>query len=319
MTDLAATPETGPVTTDDFAASLLAPVEEPATEEVTEEAPIEAAEVEETPSAESADELVEETGELVEEDEPQAVEVEAEEVHVVKVNGVEIEVAYDELAKGYSRTEDYKQKTASLADERRAFEQEKAAFQDEATAARSKMLAALSTEPPEPDWEALKAEDPIGYAEQFADYQRGKQARDAQRAQLQAQEDQERQAFAAETARKATEIFPEWAVGDGFSKGAEAREKAALAMGFKAEEIAKNQDYRVHAVLEKAALWDALQAENATSKAKVVKRVKAAPKVKLTSEAPKGRAELDAKAEEARRSKLRKSGSVDDMAALLMG
>lgn len=262
---------------------------------------------------------MEETDELVEESDPQTEEIEADEVYVVKVNGEEIEVPFDELTKGYSRTEDYKQKTASLAEERRALEQERAAFQEEAKAARSQMLAALSTEPPEPDWEALKADDPIGYAEQFADYQRGKQQRDMQRAHLQAQQDQDRQAFAAETARLATEIFPEWAVGDGFSKGATARQEAALKMGFKAEEIANNQDYRVHAVLEKAALWDALQAEKTTSKAKVVKRVKAAPKVKLTSEAPKGKAEAKARSDQERISKLKRTGTVDDAVALIMG
>lgn len=47
MTDLTATPEEGPVTTDDYAASLLAPVEEPATEDAPEEAPLEVAEAEE--------------------------------------------------------------------------------------------------------------------------------------------------------------------------------------------------------------------------------------------------------------------------------
>ena len=318
MADPTPTPETDPVKTDDdLIASLIAP-EEPATDDVVEEAPLEEAEAEEAASDESADVSEEETDEVVEESDPQDEEVDPEEVYVVKVNGEELEVSFDELTKGYSRTEDYKVKTRDLADERRAFAQEQEQWREEAASARAQMLALLNNEPQEPDWEQLKAEDPIGYAETFADWQRGKHHREQQKAVLQQEQDQRVQAFQAQTAQKAVSVFPEWSTGNSFSEGMAARTEAALALGFTEAELSANHDYRVFAALEKAARWDALQAEKSTAKAKVVKRVRAAPKVKQATEAPKGKAQREARDAEARKSRFKRTGSLDDAVALLM-
>ena len=65
----------------------------------------------ETPEAESEDDT-----------EPDTEETETPETYRVKVDGEEVEVTLDELLKGYSRTEDYKRKTAKVAEERRTVE-----------------------------------------------------------------------------------------------------------------------------------------------------------------------------------------------------
>lgn len=68
-------------------------------------------------------EPVEGEGEQESEEAPEPEqEVETPQTYRVKVDGEEVEVTLDELLKGYSRTEDYKRKTARLADERRSDE-----------------------------------------------------------------------------------------------------------------------------------------------------------------------------------------------------
>lgn len=56
-------------------------------------------------------------------------EVETPQTYRVKVDGEEVEVTLDELLKGYSRTEDYKRKTARVADDRRELERQVAEIQ----------------------------------------------------------------------------------------------------------------------------------------------------------------------------------------------
>jgi hypothetical protein len=53
------------------------------------------------------------------------------ESYTVRVGGKEIEVTWDELIAGYSRTADYTRKTQAVANERKAFEQEQAAVREE--------------------------------------------------------------------------------------------------------------------------------------------------------------------------------------------
>ena len=91
----------------------------------------------------------------------------------VKVNGETIEVPIAELTNGYSRTEDYKAKTAALADERRQVEQQRETVEatvkaeyanqlEEATNLFAQFDPVLS-EAAKIDWNALKQADPAAF------------------------------------------------------------------------------------------------------------------------------------------------------------
>lgn len=308
--------EPGPMDDDTAVEFLMTPPEtEPNPEDKTEPAP-DAGEAEEAAPGENPDEPegdpTDEAGEVVEESDPGE-----EEFVVVTVSGEKREVPLEEAIAGYSRTEDYKQKTRDLADERRGFQEEVEAARAEIAQMRARYAAHLNENEQEPDWEKLREEDPIGYVEQYTDWSRKQASRNAERARI-AQEDEATKArFRSETGLKAVEVFPEWRNQGEFVKGAEARAEAAMALGFTPQELEANADYRAVALLEKAARYDALMAGKASSKAKVLKKVREAP-AKIKPEARKTRS-TDADAEKARLEKLRRTGNDDDAIAYLLG
>ena len=100
--------------------------------------------------------------------------------HKVRVNGSEVEVDYDELAKGYSRTEDYKAKTARLADEKRQIEAttitERKRHADAANffLQQAQILDPILAAGARMDWTKLAQEDPATYVAQRAVYDQRK-------------------------------------------------------------------------------------------------------------------------------------------------
>ena len=106
------------------------------------------------------------------------------ETFTVRVNGEEMPVTRDELLRGYSRTQDYKQKTARLAEERRSVESERQALatqrqQLEQTRAQAYSLAlehatedALTVaRGAKTDWSALSRQDPAKAQSDWFEYQ----------------------------------------------------------------------------------------------------------------------------------------------------
>jgi hypothetical protein len=106
------------------------------------------------------------------------------ETFTVRVNGEEMPVTRDELLRGYSRTQDYKQKTARLAEERRSVESERQALaaqrqQIEQTRAQAYSLAlehatedALTVaRGAKTDWSALSRQDPVKAQSDWFEYQ----------------------------------------------------------------------------------------------------------------------------------------------------
>ncbi len=91
----------------------------------------------------------------------------------IKVNGETIEVPLSELPNGYSRTEDYKAKTAAVAEERRQVEAEKASLDTTLKAQYANQLEEATNlfaqfdpvlvEAARIDWDALKRADPAAY------------------------------------------------------------------------------------------------------------------------------------------------------------
>ena len=145
---------------------------------------------EETQDVEASDETTEdsETEEVEEEEESEDVdddeseeseeeEVEDEDesestVYTVKVNGQDVEVSEDELIKGYSRQQDYTQKTQQLAEYKRQLDGAAQQYQQELAntqQVRAQYVDALATaiegnyghlqQFANVDWERLKTED----------------------------------------------------------------------------------------------------------------------------------------------------------------
>jgi hypothetical protein len=155
------------------------------------------------------------------------------ETFTVRVNGEEVPVTRDELLRGYSRTQDYKQKTARLAEERRSVQAERQVLgaqrqQLEQTRAQAYALAlehatedALTVaRGAKADWAALSREDPVKAQSDWFEYQaaRDRVGQAILQARQQAAADQEaavRQAVArhqthlADQARAAADAMPE--------------------------------------------------------------------------------------------------------------
>lgn len=222
--------------------------------------------------------------------EPEAPEPEAEPTYTVKVRGAEVKVTLDELQRGYSRTEDYKAKTAELAEQRRAAEQTKAEF-----AARAQRLdEALSQAPFDPvlaegmktDWQALARENPAEYVARRAEFD-GKIQRVQQLQQM--REDAARQSAQqrlAESDARMREAVPEWA-DEGKRKALQTDLARTLeSYGFAPDEFRHVADHRVLLVARDAMLYRQMQDQRKAAEAK--KAVPTPPRT-VTPGAPQGK------------------------------
>lgn len=125
----------------------------------------------------------------------------------VRVDNEEVEVTLDELLNGYSRTADYTRKTQKLSEERKAFEQDrqtvlqqKQQFAEILPQLAKQIENALG---PEPDWEALRRDNPDQAQWLWIQRQQAKE----QLQQVRAAEQAERQALMAEQQKQ----FATWA------------------------------------------------------------------------------------------------------------
>ena len=279
-----ATPETGPVdapaSLDSVMAEFDAGGEAPADalDSVTQEMVNEAegdGQAEEAPETEDDATDPAEEAEETEEGNPD------EQTYTVKVNGEERQVPLNELLNGYSRTEDYKAKTAAVAEERRALEAERSQVEARTRAEYANQLEEATNlfaqydpilaEAQTINWEALKATDPAAYlqaqdavnARLTAIQQMKAQAQEhrtqAQQRQ-QAEMEQERAARFDITADEIVKAMPELADEAKFKEFAGASIEFLRAQGFDQQEIAESLDHRVLTLADKARRWDAHQA-----------------------------------------------------------
>lgn len=137
--------------------------DEPA-EEVAEEEAEESAEEETNEGQEEAEESADED----EDSDEDAAEGDDDALIPVKVDGKIEKVTLDELKKGYSRTKDYTQKTMDLAEKRKGAEAAEAAIVSEraklAEIAKTLTERLTANGDPEPDWDALRRDDPVEWA-----------------------------------------------------------------------------------------------------------------------------------------------------------
>ena len=128
-----------------------------------------------------------------EEDEEDAdsEEYEDDDLHVVKVDGEEIEVEYDELVAGYSRTEYMTRTRQKEAAEHRQAMTGVSQVRSEYAEKLELMEAALNQlSPAEPDWEQVQRDNPAQFGAIFAAHQKREQVRKAVAAEKEAEAEQ---------------------------------------------------------------------------------------------------------------------------------
>lgn len=257
-------PQAGPLTIDEYLDSK-APEEGQAEPEKVEPAEAE---------AEAEPEVEETEGEEAEQDEPEG-EDEAPEAYSVEEYGeITVQLAdgtrttLKDLAQGTLRQADYSRKTAELAQERKAL---KEAAEQLAQRERQLNEQFASLEEPEPDWRKLAEEDPLGWQLQKLEWDKRQGEREARKRQAEAARKQEIEQFRKFSAARAVEAIPDWTDPKKFDEGASARKAAALAVGFTEAEYAQAIDFRLAALLEKAARYDAGQVKVAATQKKLAK------------------------------------------------
>jgi hypothetical protein len=218
-------------------------------------------------SEESEDDEPEDESEESEEAED---EEQAEAVYTIKLDGKEIEVPASELVKGYQRTADYTRKTQELAGFRRQVEavaQESVALREQYAQKLAQVDQILQQQiPQEPNWEQLRAEDPIEFAAQWADYQRRAQVQQQMMAERQvlqqrrAQEEMMQKHQILEQGRQVlTQAIPEWSNPEVAKAERAALKDYGKRFGYSEEELGQVEDPRAVVLLRKAMLFDRMQ------------------------------------------------------------
>jgi hypothetical protein len=294
MTDTA-TPETGPVdapaSLDSVMAELEAGGEAPADDldAITQELVNEA---EGTGDAEQAPDTEDDATEAAEETEQTEEGPPNEQTYTVKVNGEERLVPLTELLNGYSRTEDYKAKTAAVAEERRALEAQKGTLETDLKAQYASQLEEATNlfaqfdpvlqEARKIDWAALKQNDPAAYVQaqdavqaRLTAIQQMQQTIERNRGEAQQRQQAQAQQAQAERFDRAAnaiiEAMPELADEAKFQAFANEAVSHLRSEGFSTEEISDALDHRVLKLADKARRWDAhVAAQKSLSEKKVV-------------------------------------------------
>lgn len=243
---------------------------------------------------------------------------------VVSTDGKEEQVPLKELIKGYHRSHNYEKKSSSLREERELYEREVATARaerqryaevmEQAKAAMQNQLSEFD----QIDWDTLSVEDPAKYIAERHRHDKAKKAMEiAEREQSRVSEavDRERQARLAAYAKEQTDALfkamPEFAKPETQQRW----EQYALDSGFTREQLqsAFRDSFLHHTIIvwgEKARRYDAAQKSGA------VEQVKNAPKIlRPGTSKPSGQRNADALT--AANQRLKKNGTVNDLAAVL--
>ncbi len=237
------------------------------------------------------------------------------------VDGETSDIPFDESRSGTMRTADYTRKTQALAEDRKALKVER----DANAEVREQYLKGLQTVegvmdvlmPAEPDWDALKRDNPSEYAERYANYHQmtdkirklqGEQMRvlEEQKADLAARQD----VFLAEQNELLVAAIPEWADAEVARSGKAALAVHARSLGFTDVELNGVSDHRLMLLLN-----DSLKLSTQKSKRTIArKKIKKSAVLKPGSVPRKPAGDRSKKRREAAAKKLRTTGSVHDAA-----
>lgn len=292
------------------------------------QAPEEASEEVQEPSAETEVEATEEEtveAEAAEESQAEAEEVETEEsdeeyeelvdTYRVKVDGDEYDVTHDELIKNYQLEQTAQKRLMKASEERKALDSEKAQTEqvrtqyEQALGLMQQQLQTANQPKDQAYWDSLYESDPLEYVRQRdteRDNQAKMQAVQAEQLRLQQENLQREQA-------KLLEMIPEWKDSE-----VEAKEKSALVSyakerGWTDQELASTVDSRYIELMRKAYLFDNLQSGKPIAK----KKVKAAPKM-VKSGQPKSKADSASDRKRKAFENLKKTNSRDSAVQYLL-
>lgn len=268
-TDAAATPVTAPAYPAPDLESIVSGLMEtpPVGDETPDDKPNEPASGDAEQAPDTVDEA--ETADASDEQEPGEQQDDGP-TYKVKVNGEEREVPLTELLNGYSRTEDYKQKTAALAEQRRSLEatvQQQYAEQMEAATAAFIALDPVLAEAQQIDWAALLNDDPGAH---YTKQQQVRERLDAiEYAQQQAQAAKQR-AFAAEVERERNALaqaLPD--VGGDLDPWLAGVSEYVAKQGVPDTVLASLTHHKLYVIADKARKYDEMQAAKANLPTKV--------------------------------------------------
>lgn len=266
----------------------------------------------------------EDSDEVYDEDEEQDQEVAGtEELYTVKVDGQEVEVSLSDLKQSYSGQAYIQRGMQDAAAQKKQAEQVYQALLQE----REQMSALLNqlqsgemrTAPTPPNKDLLKT-DPIGYMEQKAAYDDAKAEFDNQQAAIaQAQYQQAQQMQYAQEVNlqqemsKLAQVIPDFADPDKGGRLKEDLVSYGTRLGYSAAELGGVTDHRAIVVLHKAMLFDKLQA----SKGKAVEKASNARPVVKPGAKKSSRMTSQKRAKDVQ-ARMKKTGSVDDVASFLL-
>jgi hypothetical protein len=284
-------------------------------------APTEASEVEQEPTAEAVEaeateveevevEAVEDQAET-EADETEEYETEEEaevEYYTVKVDGEEMDVSADDLVKSFQLERTAQKRLSEAAEQRKSLEADRTVLEQErekyaqGLAQLQAQLSQTGQEPTQEYWDKLYEEDPLEFVKQR------EAQRDREKAMQVLQQEQMQliQQRVSEEKSKLVERIPEWRDDE-----VATREKAGLInfaqrVGFTSDELSQVVDSRLVDVLRRAYLYDQLQQEKPVARKKVAK----APKM---VKGGKPKTSQDVASEKKRKAfdRLKKTGSKD--------
>jgi hypothetical protein len=256
-------------------------------------------------------------------EEAETEEAEHQELFTVKVDGQEQKVTLDDLKRSYSGQAYIQQGMQQAAEQKKQAEEAYVALQNERQQLNQLLNQINSGQvlspPKEPDQDLFK-KDPMGYMEAKMKYDGEIKSFNEQQSQLQqfqAQQNQQMQQamqlHLQEEVQKLSEKMPEFKD----SKKADEIKKNLLdygqSIGYSADELNNVIDHRAFIVLNKARLYDQLNANKpkAQSKAKNARPM-------LKSGVKKSSSTQSQKAKEQAVSRMRKTGSIDDVASFLI-
>lgn len=303
------------------AASIIdAPVEEEAVaEELTAEA--EADDVDDVSEADDADDAEEY-------DEPEAEEVQEEPVHgelyTVKVDGKTKQVTLDELTRGYSGQAYIQQNLEQVAQAKKALQQQYQEMQNERqflAELRQKQEQGQTLIPPKPPSKDLFEKDPIGYMEakinydeDVAEYQKQQQVLQQIEQREATAKEQQHMLYLQQQMQTLQERIPEFADP---KKAPAYRDKMIQAgtnfYGFSPEELSSEADARRIAVLNDAMKYREMQEAQGVARQKADG---ARPVVKPGTKRTERTSQV--KKAQMAASRMKKTGSIDDVAKFLL-
>ena len=244
--------------------------------------------------------------------------------YTVKIDGEDVKVNEEELLAGYSRTADYTRKSQVLAEQRKKVDDELAATQQERQRLQSQLEQLSKANESEidklknTDWERLKLTNQTEYLlkkDRYDDLLAQQKAIDEQTQKVEQQKaDEFRKKWnesLEENKKLIVKKIPKYFDPDEGMKLQNNIREFGISEGLSNEELDAMIDARAVNILYKAMLYDQLQKTKISSK-----KSKVVPKVQKPG-TPSTRAEVSTEKVKAHRARLKKSGRVDDAAALI--